>query len=276
MLDPALTITRLGGVARGEQLHPFGMTRSVLARAVTAGRIVRVRSGLFAVPSAHPQAVDAAAHGGALTCGAALQVHKVWVLDKDAPPHVWVGRNGRVHPHGGCDCISHFFDGETRFGIVDVETALLHVQRCSGDEAFFCSFESSWRKGLLSRAARARIRTALPETARWLVGIARPDADSGLESLLRLRLHILGIRLDCQVSIPGVGAVDFVAGGRLIIEADGKENHDNPAKRHKDLVRDAAASRLGYETLRFDYAQIVHDWDSVAPAIVAALARITA
>ena len=43
--------------------------------------------------------------------------------------------------------------------------------------------------------------------------------------------------------------------------------------RHKDLVRDAAASRLGYETLRFDYAQVVYDWASVQAAILAALHR---
>src|SRR5690606_36066930 len=146
-------------------------------------------------------------------------------------------------------------------------------RRCAGDEAFFAAFESAWRKGRLPQAARSRVRAALPASARWLVDISRSDADSGLESILRLRLHLLGIRLDCQVVIPGVGTVDFVIGGRLILEADGKENHDGRSMRHKDLVRDAAASRLGYETLRFDYAQIVHDWAAVQAAILGALTR---
>lgn len=39
-------------------------------------------------------------------------------------------------------------------------------------------------------------------------------------------------------------------------------------------MRDAAASVLGYETLRFDYAQIVHEWPSVEAAVVAALTRL--
>lgn len=73
--------------------------------------------------------------------------------------------------------------------------------------------------------------------------------------------------------IDGVGRVDFVVDGRLIIEADGKENHDGPHERHKDRVRDAAASALGYETLRFDYAQLIHDWDTVQRSILAALQR---
>lgn len=171
-------------------------------------------------------------------------------------------------------CVSHFYRGKPPLGRASLETALLHYRRCAGDEAFFAAFESAWRKRLLSQAARARVQAALPASARWLVDLARPDADSGLESLLRLRLHILGIRLDCQVVIQGVGKVDFVIAGRLILEADGKENHDGTTKRHKDLVRDAAASRLGYETLRFDYAQIVHDWPTVHAAIVGALRRL--
>ena len=63
---------------------------------------------------------------------------------------------------------------------------------------------------------------------------------------------------------------------RLVPEADGKHNHDDDSHRHRDLQRDAAASRLGYETLRFDYAMIIHDWPTVLAAILAALARARA
>ncbi|WP_226532479.1 endonuclease domain-containing protein [Microbacterium paraoxydans] len=118
-----------------------------------------------------------------------------------------------------------------------------------------------------------RIRKALPAYARWLVDIGRSDADSGLESLVRLRLHVLGIFVECQVLISGVGRVDFIIDGRLIIEIDGRQNHDGVSHRHKDLARDAAASALGLETLRFDFAQIVYDWPAVQSAILTALAR---
>lgn len=273
MLDPVTVISRMGGIARGTQLQKVGMSRKRIAQEVSQGRIDRVRSGVFAVPRTDATIRAAAAHGGALTCGSALRLHGVWVLD-DSDPHAWLGDNGRRHPHLGCSCTDHHFQGRTRFGVVDVETALVHVFACAGDESFFAAFESAWRKRLLSKEARSRVRAALPASARWLVDIARADADSGLESLLRLRLHILGIRLDCQVVIDGVGKVDFVIDGLLILEADGKENHDGETMRHKDLVRDAAASRLGYETLRFDYAQIVHYWPTVQAAIIGALRRM--
>lgn len=127
---------------------------------------------------------------------------------------------------------------------------------------------------MLTRQARARLRARIPSHGRWLVDLAHDDADSGLESLLRFRLHLIGIDLESQVEIPTVGRVDFVIGGRLILEADGRQNHESDRSRHRDRVRDAAASVLGYETLRFDYAQIVHDWPSVEAAVVAALTRL--
>lgn len=228
---------------------------------------------MFATHDLDATVLTAAAHGGAISCGTALRAHGVWVLSESDAPHVWLGRNGRAHPHIECRCILHHFEGRTRFGIVAVEDALRHLHACEGDESFFVSFESAWRLGLIGSASRARIRAALPRSARWLVDFARSDADSGLESLLRLRLHILGVHLATQVSIPGVGRVDFVVDGRLIIEVDGREHHGAPEMRHRDLSRDAAASRLGYETLRFDYAQVVHDWPMVQVAIEGALRR---
>lgn len=273
MFDPQLLISRLGGLARGTQLQRYGVTRPRLSQEARAGRIERLRPGLFASPDVHPKQRLAALHGGALTCAEALRCLGVWVLSHVGSPHVWVGQRGRIYRHDGCCCRTHYFHGSPGLGIVDVETALIHLFQCEGDESFFASFESAWSCGILSAASRLRIRSAMPAFAQWLVGFARPDAGSGLESLLRLRLHLLGIRLDCQVTIKGVGRVDFVIGGRLILEADGREHHDDPSLWHRDHVRDAEASRLGYETLRFDYAQIIHDWPTVQAAILAALAR---
>lgn len=272
MPDTAFLLEHLR-VARGRRLQKYGITRQSLAVDVKAGRIRRLRSGVFAANSLSPEVATAAMHGGALTCQAALRQYGVWTLEPAPGAHVWMGANGRIHPHAGCVCTAHFFHGRTQLGIADVATALMHTYLCAGEEAFFVSFESAWNMGLLPPAARAEIRTALPAHARWLADLARGDSESGLESLIRLRLHIIGILVDCQVEIGGVGRVDFVIDSRLIIEADGRDNHSSADHRHRDLMRDAAASRLGYETLRFDYAQIVHDWPTVQRAILAAISR---
>ncbi|MFK3678680.1 DUF559 domain-containing protein [Microbacterium sp. NPDC090218] len=276
MLSATDTITRLGGIARGKRLQALGFSRQGLSRLVSRGEIERVRDGVFAVGPLSAQVRSATAHGGALTCASALRARGIWVLPVEDGPHVWLGPDQHALSHPHCTCVSHYYRGTPPLGSVPVETALLHLRRCAGDEAFFAGYESAWRMGLLSRAARSRIRAALPRSARWLTDLARPDADSGLESLLRLRLHLLGLRLDCQVTIDGVGRVDFVVAGVLILEADGEHNHGGSPQRHRDRVRDAEASRRGYETLRFDYAQIVHDWPTVQAAVIGALRRMPA
>lgn len=274
MFDPETILDRLGGLAHGTRLQGFGIDRPTLSKATREGRIDRIRPGLFASPHLPDAIRHAASHGGALTCSSAPRAHGVWVLADEGQSHVWVGRRGRAYEHDGCRCHSHYFHGVVPLGRASVETALIHLFRCEGDESFFASLESALHLGRLTRPALLRIRAALPAYARWLVDFADPTAESGLESLLRLRLHLLGLVLAAQVLIAGVGRVDFVVDGRLIIEVDGRQNHDGPSQRHKDLVRDAAASALGYETLRFDYAQVVHDWPAVQTAILAALARL--
>ena len=232
MLSANDTITRLGGIARGSTLQQLGFTRQALATEANRGTIQRIRNGVFATTALTDDVRRAIEHGGALTCASALRARGVWVLPAPDGPHVWMP--SKMHPlrHAACDCVSHYFSGMPPLGSASIETALLHLRRCAGDEAFFAAYESAWKQRLLSRASRARIRAALPRTARWLVDIARADADSGLESLMRMRLHLLGIRLECQVVINGVGRVDFVVEGRLIIEADGDENHGSSTRRH--------------------------------------------
>ncbi|MEU4017318.1 DUF559 domain-containing protein [Microbacterium sp. NPDC028030] len=273
MPSAASMTARHGGVVRGTLLQSYGITRRMCADEVRTGALLRVRAGVFAVPDADPLLVEAAAHGGALTCAHALLLHGVWVLRPEGPAHVWLGGNGRRH-HEGCACVTHHDAGRAGVGLAPLEEVLIHAYRCLGDETFFAGLESALAQRKLPSAALRRIRRRLPSRAHWLVDLARSDADSGLESLLRLRLHLCGIRLECQVHIPTVGRVDFVLDGRLILEADGKGNHEGAALRHRDLVRDAAASALGYETLRFDYAQIVHAWPTVEAAVVAAVARL--
>ncbi len=264
----------LGGIARSSQLRRRGATGAQLARAVARGRVDRVRNGVYAVSYLDPTVRAAAAHGGELCCASALRHHGVWTLEDPERLHVWVGPDARVHRHDGCRCVTHRDDGRAAFGVVSVVQALIQSARCLGSEAFFVSFESAWHMGLLTSADRALVRQGLPARFRYLVDIARPDAESGIESLLRLRLSRLGIPLECQVLIARVGRVDFVLAGRIVLEVDGRLNHDGPSLRHRDLVRDAEAAAAGYETLRFDYALIVYDWPRVERAILAALARL--
>ena len=262
-----------GGVARRHRLLSAGATKRDIDAAVARGGVLRLREGVYGLPSAPAPVLEAARHGGEVACVSALRALGVWVLAEPSRLHVWLGGKGRKHAHTGCRCVDHHDAGGAAFGIAPVALALVQAARCSDEELFFAAYESAWNKGMLTRTDREWIRRSVPARTRWLVELARPDAESGLESLLRLRLVRLGVSLECQVVIIGVGRVDFLAAGRVIIEVDGRQNHDGSSSRHKDLVRDAAAAAQGYETLRFDYALVVHEWHTVERAIIARLER---
>ncbi|MGL3151448.1 type IV toxin-antitoxin system AbiEi family antitoxin domain-containing protein [Microbacterium sp. A82] len=278
-----------GPIVRTHELRAHGVTKREISRARAAGEIIRIRQGLYAAHDTSEELLHAAWHGGTPSCLVAGRMHGLWILDErepcaavSSPRHVWIGHAGQRHPCFGDRCdeslIWHWDDGDAVPGdLPPVANVLLQIAVCADDETFFAALESALRKSLIPPSGMTWLSARLPSELRWMLGFARADADSGLESLIRLRLHLLGISVRTQVSIEGVGEVDFVIGDRLIVEADGKENHDDDpsataartSRRHKDLVRDAKAAALGYETLRFDYALIVHDWPTVAAAIIA-------
>lgn len=256
------------------ELRQRASRRAIEAR-VHAGGLRRVRRGVYAADTACAAAVEAAEHGGSLGCETAARHRGIWVLD-DETLHVWM-RADRHH-HGGqsreCSCIRHWDAGGTTraFALPSVPRVLLQIYRCRGGEPFFVALESARRQGLLSRDGLRRLRAALDRRGQDLVDFSRADADSGLESLVRLRLRRLGWDVRTQVRVIGTGVVDLLIDGWLIVETDGRANHDGGSHRHRDLVRDATAASWGHITLRFDYALVIHDWALVERAIVSAMA----
>ncbi len=264
-------------VLRTSELRKRGWTAREIRAARTAGRIQQIRQGVYALPGACRPLRTAARHGGSLACVSAARHLGIWVLEKPPAPHVWMRGHGHrrscppISGADACGCVEHWDDGPSptdAFGLPRVSRILRHVLACRGVEEFFVAVESALRQRLLTRSGLAWLRANVNAEGRAALAIARSDADSGLESLVRWRLRHRGLRITTQPAIVGVGRVDVLIGDRLLIEVDGVKNHASRKKRHKDLVRDAAAAAWGYVTLRFDYAQVVHDWPSVEAAIL--------
>ncbi len=261
-------LARIGPIARTAQLRAAGITAREISRAAREGRIRRVRRGVYATADTDQAFLHAAVHGGAPACTLAGRLLGLWMLRTDAL-HVWLGGAGH-HAQIDDGCVIHWDAGAVELGrLPPVANVLLQIAHCAGEEVFFAALESALRQNLLPPGRVNWLRRRLPPELKWLIAFARSDADSGLESLVRLRLHKLGITVRTQVLIDDVGEADILIGDRLIIETDGRDNHDGRSFRHKDLRRDAAAAQRGYETLRFDYALIVHDWPRVEAAILA-------
>lgn len=77
MFSAAFVTAQHGGVVRGTLLQKYGISRRMCAAEVHVGALQRVRPGVFAVPDADASLVEAAGHGGALTCSRALRLHGV-------------------------------------------------------------------------------------------------------------------------------------------------------------------------------------------------------
>jgi very-short-patch-repair endonuclease len=274
-MRPDVLVRHAGGYAYRRTLLARGATVRQLAAAVHAGRLARPRRGLYASPELPAAERHAAAHGGALTCAAALASASVWLRD---PPGECVALLDQGHELGHPDCVNppsvHRLREAPRFGVLDATTALLHFARCApDDEAFACAVESCLALGLTSTRELAVATSRLPRARRHVLEWARSTAGSGLETIVRWRLHRCGVAAQSQVSIPGAGRVDLLIGDCLVVELDGRAHHDDPVAFRRDRERDAVVSLLGGTTLRFDGRSVLDSPDEVVSVILAAMER---
>lgn len=73
---------------------------------------------------------------------------------------------------------------------------------------------------------------------------------SGAESHFIEELVAQGLEFRQQVAFPGVGHIDFLVAGRLVVEVDGYEFHSSKEQFELDRARDATLLGRGHPTLR--------------------------
>jgi len=86
-------------------------------------------------------------------------------------------------------------------------------------------------------------------------------------------LRAIGCPFDVQVQLAGVGRVDFVVDGWLIIECDSGQFHSDWEAQKRDRRRDLAAARLGYSTVRLLAEDVMWRGDAVLSALREIIAR---
>ena len=273
--DEPMCSTTSAPVLSTRELRTSGLSRTDIGARLDRGDLLRVRRGVYARKGSCDIVRRAAAHGGSLACVSAARHLGLWVVDTAPETHVWLRPHGRSYPHDECGCVVHWDASPARdaFGIPSLPHVLRQILGCRGVEQFFVTLESARRRGMLAPSELDWLRAHTNAAGRDAIDFSRSDADSGLESLLRWRLRPHGLEIRTQVRVIAVGIVDFLIGDRLIVEVDGIENHQSTPHRHKDLLRDANAAAWGYITLRFDYAMVVHDWETVELAILSHLDR---
>lgn len=261
------------GAAPARLLRGEGITKGHVASLLARGVITQVRIGWYAAPSIDRRIAAAVRAGGMAACATSLAVHGVWVADQ---PALHVARP--IGTPGDLDTIGHRHrpDDDPTWCLEPIRRAVERFIRCAPFDEAIAAIDSALRlSGSLGwrfdRADLTAIIAAAPRRYRRILEWVDPRADSGLESLVRVRLRSLGIVAVPQVRIAGVGRVDLLVGERLVIETDGRAHHLG-RQFAEDRRRDAELLRQGYLVLRLTWESVLFDWTR-SVAIIAEVVR---
>jgi hypothetical protein len=152
--------------------------------------------------------------------------------------------------------------------LAPIVPTLLGALECQPEERALVMIDSALNKRLVTREQLRRAARGMPK--RVIVAIARADdtSQSGIETLVRIRLRRLGIMVRTQAYHPGVGRVDLLVGDRLVIECDGKPFHEPDEASERDYDRDIVLVRDDRIVLRLRYRHIVYEWDRIEQIIL--------
>lgn len=262
------------GVHHIGYLHAIGVDATA---AVRSGALRRIRRGWYATPHASEEELRAAEACGSLSCISLLAEEGAF-RPPDSRLHLAVTSSSRPRPRElGDGVVTHWSRRARRTEYRSIRAtrveALTQVFLCQPLEYAVAVADSCLRLRLIGPDALAQMRTALPRRFAVVAELVNARAESGTESITRVRLHLLGLVCDVQVEIDGVGRVDLVIDGWLIIEVDSRTWHDDPQSFQRDRDRDRAAAERGYTTLRFTYADVMHHWPRTRDSILAVHAR---
>lgn len=267
---------RFGNLAMRSQLRALGHSDHSLRRAVDEGLLHPLRKSWLLAPGANPQAVRAVALAGRLTATSALASYGVWV---SRPCGLWIASppdSTRLPPTAWNEhrmwVRERFPSSDERRWRMSVADSLLHYLSVGAEPDVIASMDSALHQGLVSAGALNEIFAAARRRLRRLRRRINAASESGLETLMRLACEAEGWNVDVQVHIDGVGRVDLLIDGWLVIELDGDEWHGDTASRDEDSRRDADLVRIGYRYHRFRYRQVMNQLAMCVEVVRAMLA----
>lgn len=259
------------GIAHSHDALAAGFTAHTIRAATEYGAISRIRRTWLASPIAPDALRRAAAVGGRLACLSAAKHHELWTID-DGCLHLAVRPNASRFDPG--NAVMHWNTGPIaphRYELVEpVIAALIHLADCRPLDHALATWESAVRTSAVSLAFLDQLPLR-SHAARRVRDACGALSDSGIESIPVVRLARIGITVRQQVFVDG-HHVDGLIGERLIYQMDGYSFHKSAAQRRQDIAHDRRLTLMGYTVLRYDYAQIMFDWEAVELEIRAAIA----
>lgn len=271
-------IHKRSGVSHTSDARAAGFTGYEIAAAVAAGQLLRIRRSWLVTPDCDRRRMAAASVGGRVTCLSAAAMHGLWIPHRDEsdepePTHVAVPGTSSRHVSTGLRL--HWGTGPAPVGRNANEDPILnvlfHTVQCLPVVDALAVWESAIRKSKVDPHMLQRVAWRRAEAAA-IAAVASALSDSGLETQFVAGMRAAGVAVRQQVWIDG-RPVDGLIGDSLAIQLDGFAYHSNPADRRRDIEADARLVLLGYVVLRFDYYQVLFEWDVVLHTVLTALAQ---
>jgi very-short-patch-repair endonuclease len=156
-----------------------------------------------------------------------------------------------------------------RLGATSAAEVIDSTARCVSRWEQLEMVDAALNMGLMLEGDIGGLRLTPARTRRWLARHCDGRSQSLLETRTRVALRAAGLQVQPQVQIPGVGRVDFLIDGKVVVETDGRGTHALSAAFDTDRRRDRAALIAGYRVMRFGFSDVMGDIDGVVQQVVA-------
>lgn len=272
--DLLASLDALGYVHRSD-LIDAGWTPDAIRRSVRELGMTVYRRQWIVRPNAQKEIHRSAAAGGRLTCVSAAETLKLWRPPEAKGMHVALAPHSSSCFTGDADVRVHRAVGPVpappRKLVDQIDNILAVTATCVPFEDALAVWESAVNKKLVTVDHLVKV-TGWGPSARRLCTTVSAKSDSGIETRFAVRMRRIGVAVVQQAKIHG-HRVDGLIGDRLVVQIDGYAFHSSAAVRREDIAHDRALRLLGYTVLRFDYQQIMYDWDAVEQQVLAAIAQ---
>jgi len=269
------------------ELISFGATSHSLTAAVRGRHLLRARRDHYALPGTDQQILAAVRVGGRIGCVSALNAAGIFAHDT-SDTHVHMNgsmsrsrspRNRLISltPHNRDGCNLHwwpvFDEGHGCEYAVGTPDALAQSLRCQKPWYGLASLDNALFLGKIETGDLLQIFESIPSRLHYLMPLVDGRAEAGQETVLRMIVRAAGLNYELQVWIPGVGRVDMLVEGCLVVEADSRLAHDGWEKHVEDRHRDLVLASQGYMSLRPAYQHTIYEPDLVRASILGLLTQ---
>ena len=258
-------VDALHGAAHWDEVLREPADRTAKDAAIAMGELIEPYHRLLVRPGTERSIVRARHFRGRLTCASAAQAlgYPMWSPPSDL--HIAVPANHSVRPSASRPLAGvHIHRPATltpmtvdNFPLVRPAEVVACALVCLDELDAICIADAALNHGDTTKEDIAELLVGrYSKNARLRLSKADAAARSHLETRTRLCLREAGLQVETGVVLEGVGEVDTLVEGWLIVEEDEYEFHSSKKQFARDRNRDQSALAAGYVPLRLTYDDV--------------------